>query len=107
MHATIRDRLRGSVAEATKRGAVSRGATSTRTNLKTCGPGVIQRAVRGCLCRTSVPRILILLYPLAANTLEVHPRAWHKLSSKVETRSRAISYDMYTRSHAYRVRLPY
>ena len=34
MHATIRDRLRGSVAEATKRGAVSRGATSTRTNLR-------------------------------------------------------------------------
>ena len=107
MHATIRDRLRGSVAEATKRGAVSREATSTRTNLRLAVQVLSSGLCQQCLCRTSVPRILILLYPLAANTLEVHPRAWHKLSSRVETRSRAISYDMYTRSHAYRVRLPY
>ena len=49
MLATIRDRLRGSVAEATKRGAVSREAqreaTSDQTRLANLHPGVIQRAV--------------------------------------------------------------
>ena len=63
MHATIRDRLRGSVAEATKRGAVSREAqreaTSTKLVLRTC----IQVLSSGlcasvcCLFRTPVPII--------------------------------------------------
>ena len=65
MLATIRDRLRGSVAEATKRGAVSREAqreaTSDQARLANLHPGVIQRAVSTggacCLFRTPVPII--------------------------------------------------
>ena len=60
MHATIRDRLRGSVAEATKRGAVSREAqreaTWTKLVLRTC----IQVLSSGLCATAPAERVLFV-----------------------------------------------